>query len=94
MSGELDEQSHLLGKLEATQTVILSGIKDINEKLTLMNGSIGKAHNRIDAVENTANDWQTTKKRGVLALLGLGMAGGAGSTGIFKALSVFIGGNG
>lgn len=90
---EIDETSETLGYLKANMAVLLDGQRQINDKLTLMNGSVGKAHRRIDDLESGVEDWRATKKRAVLGLIGLGGMAGAGGSGIFKILSVFWNGN-
>lgn len=102
---EVDEFSLKLGSLEANQetfskqqTVMDGKLDKIIDKLTLMNGSIGKAHNRIDdmtpdlesAVAN-GNDWKDTKTKAKW-LIGLGFLGSAGGgLGISKFFSGLFG---
>lgn len=89
---EIDEVSRSLGKLEMQSGIIMDSLKRIDEKLTIQNGSIAKAHGRLDTVAEIANDWKVTKRRGVMAIIGLGAAGGTGATGLLKALAAIIGG--
>jgi hypothetical protein len=95
----IDEVSKALGSVEATLkaqdrdlAVIKDGIKDITKHLTIMNGSIGKAHARMDTAEpklekayEQGNDWQDTKTKAkwILGLGFLGSAGGGLSIGKF-----------
>jgi len=37
-----------------------------------MNGSIGKAHDRLDNVEPHVEDYKVTKQRAVMGLIGIG----------------------
>lgn len=96
---DIDETSAAIGEIRGTIAAIPAVLNQINDKLTLMNGSVAAAHKRIDTVEKTANDakeagedYQLTKRRGIMALIGIGAAGGAGSTGVFKILGTLFGG--
>lgn len=82
---EIDQVSQTLGRLEAQNTIIVDNIKDINKHLRDLNGKTAKAHERLD---NTVS-----KKDAVKAIIGFGALGGFGSTGILKAIAVFMGVN-
>lgn len=100
---EIDEYSQVLGTLQSeiknhsqVHNIILSKLDKIDDKLTLMNGSVGKAHGRIDGMEPTleeahanGNDWKDTKgKVKFLATLGIvgGGVGGFSFSGILTKL--------
>lgn len=87
MVDKINEVSETLGFLKANITVLLDGQKQINDKLTLMNGSITKAHKRSDDIEDrldreeeTSEDYKNIKKKAILGIVGLSGASGFGGT--------------
>lgn len=105
----IDEFSHKLGSLEAKQesltktvqnhyTVSNEKLDKIIDKLTMMNGSIAKAHDRLDINEekikkNTeaCNDWKSSKKT-AKTIIGLSALGGsAGGFGISNIITKLFG---
>ena len=89
---EIDDVSLAIGEIKTMNAVINAKLDKIDEKLTIQNGSISKAHARIDEAQRVNEDYTKMKSRGILALFGLSLAGGAGSAGALKALSVLFGG--
>lgn len=70
------QYSHLKEQITAHHTITNEKLDKVIDKLTLMNGSIGKAHNRIDDIEPHVEDYRTNKKRAIMGLVGLGGATG------------------
>ncbi len=73
---DLNEIHRTLGQIETNVTVLVQSVKELREYQIRMNGSIGKAHNRIDDLEPHVNDYKANKKRAILGLVGLGGATG------------------
>jgi len=99
----IDGISHAIGSLEKSQETLESAVKDhhaitnakldkIIDGMAVLGQSTQTAHSRLDRVEATANDYTVTKRRGIMALIGIGAAGGAGSTGIMKMVAALLGG--
>jgi hypothetical protein len=73
----IDEFSVRFGKMEATVETLLrhthvqnAMLNKIDDKLTITNGSVGKAHSRMDVADpilkkaaEQGNDWEDTKGR-------------------------------
>lgn len=84
-----------IGHLKSSDSVIHNKLDKIIDKLTLINGSVGKAHGRIDDIDpvlekaaNQAQHWDETQKKAKW-LIGLGFIGSAGGG---FSLSKFMGG--
>lgn len=79
-------------------TLILNKLTEIDTKLTIQNGSIGKAHTRIDELAPAmaaANDYLDNKKKVKWVLAGMsvaGLGGGFTLTAWLDKLRVLIGG--
>lgn len=89
----IDEVSEALGSfksditnLKERDTIAQDKLDKILDKLTLMNGSISKAHGRIDNVE----DEMITKKGAMKAIIGGGLFAGAGINGVIEALRTYF----
>lgn len=83
---DLDETSLLIGEMKQTlkqhgeaHVVIIEGQKQIIERLTMLNGSVAKAHTRLDDAAPSlaaANDYADKKKKvGWLAGVFVAVAG-------------------
>lgn len=83
----LDEVSQMLGELKAQNGHIAHTLNKMDDKLTLMNGSISKAHHRLDVLEPEV----ITKKQAMLGIIVGGGAAGLGGTGIFKFITSLFG---
>jgi len=70
------QYTHLKEQLITHHTITNEKLDRVIDKLTLMNGSIGKAHNRIDDIEPHVEDYRVNKKRAIMGLIGLGGATG------------------
>lgn len=84
----------ILGGLEAslkaqdrTLAVVESMTNKINDNMILMNGRVGKAHDRIDALEEEA----VTKKDVMKTALAVSTVGGLSVSGIFAAIKAYLG---
>lgn len=97
----IDHFSKALGSLEAkldshdeTHTLILGGIKDIRDQITLMNGSVKASHMRIDYMEpqldeaiKNGEDWIRTRAGAKWLFAGMTIA----SSSIGAAVTGFAG---
>ena len=82
---DLDETSLLIGEMKQTlkqhgdaHVVIIEGQKQIIERLTMLNGSVAKAHTRLDDAAPAlaaANDYAENKKHAKWWLGGMAAAG-------------------
>lgn len=104
---DIDEISRFIGSVEATlkqqsgtQLIIMSGIKDINDKLAVIENKTDTAHGRIDLIQgavNSAEECAVNVKRAKWVLAGLSLAsvtGGITMGGLIdKLLKLFGGGN-
>ena len=88
--GAMKERQQSIEKAQSAHNAITNEkLDNIIDKLTIINGSVGKAHSRIDTLEpelkkavDNGEDWASTKKmaKGVIALCVF--AGGAGTLNI------------
>ena len=94
----IDEFSHKLGSLEARQeglekitqsnhSVTNDKLDKIIDKLTTMDGSLSKAHDRIDKAEEE----MVTKKGALKFIVGGGLLSGAGASGIIEGVQRILG---
>jgi hypothetical protein len=82
---DLDETALAIGQIQATlkshgdaHIMIISGINQINDKLTQLNGSVKKAHERIDEAApalEAANDYGEKKKQAKWWIAGMSVTG-------------------
>lgn len=100
----IDEVSKALGRLEASIETLLSstaGIKaqqdKMDDKLTLINGRVGKAHDRIDVMleplkeaHENGRDWADTKRKAKWIIGGMGMTGAFSGFSITKAFAAWF----
>jgi len=70
------QYGHLKEQLNTHHTITNEKLDKVIDKLTLMNGSIGKAHIRIDDLEPHIEDYKINKKRAIVGLIGIGGATG------------------
>ncbi len=97
--GAMEEKQDSLEKtLLQNNTVSNEKLDKIIDKLTTMNGSIGKAHGRIDDMEDdleeavkNGEDWKSTKKTAKYIIGGSVIAGGTSGAGIGTWLSKILG---
>ncbi len=101
MTHEIDKISEALGSQKAQiynlkETMVTSHSsmeKKLDKVLTrmdIMHTSVEKAHHRLDHVEPAVTDYQLTKKKAILSIIGLSALGGTGATGIVKAVQLFF----
>jgi hypothetical protein len=69
---DLNEVHRSLGQIETNVTVLVQSVKELREYQLRMNGSVGKAHDRLDNLEPHVEDYKVTKQRAVMGLIGIG----------------------
>lgn len=94
MANETAQIFKAIGGLESTMeshaavhTVILSKLDKMDDKLTIMNGSSAKLHNRMDDIESEA----VTKTGVMKAALLAGGGASIGGTGLIAAIKAYLG---